>query len=208
MSTLPRLKQTDVLLGAIREGVETRLWPQETFAYADSYDEGRNRYLGLKVGQQVSVLLNASSVLVKPDVAAAQIAADTAPVAPTNTSTAMTYTRNTSRPKSSKRTARHDPGDNRCHDGDAISASAISTRQAKIAPLLWLRHDQPPQDGKRIWNIMQEVVQHLTALYGANVQVTLEIQANAPNGIPSDVVNTLKENCRSLRFESFGLEEE
>lgn len=55
---------------------------------------------------------------------------------------------------------------------------------------------------------MQEVVQHLTALYGANVQVTLEIQANVPNGIPADVVNTLKENCRQLRFDSFGLEEE
>src|SRR5260370_28405633 len=52
-------------------------WEHETFAYADSYDIERNRYLGLKAGQEVHVTLNASSVLVKPDVAAAQIAADT-----------------------------------------------------------------------------------------------------------------------------------
>ena len=34
---LPRLKNTDVLLGAISEGVQSPLWQQETFAYADSW---------------------------------------------------------------------------------------------------------------------------------------------------------------------------
>src|SRR5258708_28466919 len=74
---LPRLKNTDVLLAAIREGVQSMWWERETFAYADSYDDERNRYLGLKAGQEVQVTLNASSVLVKPEAAAAQIAADT-----------------------------------------------------------------------------------------------------------------------------------
>src|SRR5260370_14226478 len=49
----------------------------ESFAYAYSYDIECNRYLGLKAGQDVHVTLNDSSVLFKPDVAAAQIAADT-----------------------------------------------------------------------------------------------------------------------------------
>ncbi len=56
--------------------------------------------------------------------------------------------------------------------------------------------------------IMEEVVKHLTTLYGANVQVTLEIQADIPGGVPEGTVRTVTENCRTLRFESFGFEEE
>jgi len=56
--------------------------------------------------------------------------------------------------------------------------------------------------------IMDEVVKHLTTLYGANVQVTLEIQASIPNGVPEGTVSTVEENCRTLRFEGFGFEEE
>ena len=56
--------------------------------------------------------------------------------------------------------------------------------------------------------IMDEVVKHLTTLYGANVQVTLEIQASMPNGVPEGTVRTVEENCRTLRFEGFGFEVE
>lgn len=55
--------------------------------------------------------------------------------------------------------------------------------------------------------IMDEVVRHLTAIYGADVQVTLEIQATIPSA-PDDIKRTIEENCRTLRFESFGFEEE
>jgi hypothetical protein len=55
--------------------------------------------------------------------------------------------------------------------------------------------------------IMDEVVRHLTAIYGADVQVTLEIQATIP-AVPDDIKRTIEENCRTLRFESFGFEEE
>ena len=56
--------------------------------------------------------------------------------------------------------------------------------------------------------IMEEVVKHLTTLYGANVQVTLEIQATLPNGAPESTRRAVEENCRTLRFEGFGFEEE
>jgi len=45
---LPRLKSTEVLLDAIRAGVQSLVWEQETFAYADGWDETRQRYPGLK----------------------------------------------------------------------------------------------------------------------------------------------------------------
>jgi hypothetical protein len=53
-----------------------------------------------------------------------------------------------------------------------------------------------------------EVVKHLTTLYGVNVQVTLEIEANIPGGVREGTVRTVTENCRALRFEGFAFEEE
>ena len=55
---------------------------------------------------------------------------------------------------------------------------------------------------------MEEVVKHLTTLYGANVQVTLEIQAEIPTGAPDNVVRTVTENSRTLKFTSQGFEKE
>jgi hypothetical protein len=57
-----------------------------------------------------------------------------------------------------------------------------------------------------VGKIMEEVVKHLTTLYGANMQVTLEIQANIPNGVPEMTVRTVTENCRTLKFEDFWFE--
>jgi hypothetical protein len=99
---LPRLKNTEVLLGAIREGVQSLVWQHETFAYADGWDVERKRYLGLRAGQQVNIILNTETLLVKPEVAAAQIAEETAPVAPPSQpaipATTMTYPEGQSRP--------------------------------------------------------------------------------------------------------------
>src|SRR5260370_12402903 len=73
---LPRLKNTEVLLEAIRDGLRSLVWESETFAYADSWDAERTRYLGLKAGQNVQVTLHAMSLLVPPQVAAAPLPAD------------------------------------------------------------------------------------------------------------------------------------
>jgi hypothetical protein len=52
------------------------------------------------------------------------------------------------------------------------------------------------------------VIQHLTGLLGAKVKITLEIQADLPDGVPDGVIRTVSENCRTLKFETFGFEEE
>ena len=49
---------------------------------------------------------------------------------------------------------------------------------------------------------------HLAGLPGAQVTITLEIEARIPEGAPDHVVRTVTENSRVLRFESFGFEEE
>ena len=56
--------------------------------------------------------------------------------------------------------------------------------------------------------VAEEVVQHLSTLPGANVEVSLEIQVRVPDGAPDDAVRAVSENCRTLKFESFGFEDD
>jgi len=61
--------------------------------------------------------------------------------------------------------------------------------------------------GRDASKIADEVIQHLAGLLDANVEVTLEIQAQVRDGAPDHVVRTVTENCRTLRFKSYGFEE-
>ena len=62
--------------------------------------------------------------------------------------------------------------------------------------------------GRDAGRIADEVIQHLTKLVGAEVEVTLEIQARLPDGASDKTVRDVTENCRTLRFDSFDFEEE
>ena len=52
------------------------------------------------------------------------------------------------------------------------------------------------------------MVQHLTSLKNAKVKVILEIEAEEEEGIPDNVIRTVSENCKTLKFKSQGFEEE
>ena len=56
--------------------------------------------------------------------------------------------------------------------------------------------------------IADEVISHLHGLIGAEVTVTLDIQAKVPSGAPDNVVRTVTENARTLKFTSQGFERE
>ncbi|MCP4656470.1 MAG: ATP-binding protein, partial [bacterium] len=74
---LPRLKDSTVLLGAIRDGLALLTWEQETFAFADGFDDGTSRYRGLRGGKGVPLSDSEPlGVLVKPEVARMQLDAE------------------------------------------------------------------------------------------------------------------------------------
>ena len=73
---LPRLKDSSVLVNAICDGVALLSWSQDSFAFADGFDESTGRYLGLRGGQLVSLDRHSSGMLVKPDVAKRQMDAE------------------------------------------------------------------------------------------------------------------------------------
>jgi hypothetical protein len=62
--------------------------------------------------------------------------------------------------------------------------------------------------GRDAGQIAAEVIAHLTGLVGSNVKVTLEINADIPDGVPEQVVRIVTENGRTLKFDSQGFETE
>ena len=56
--------------------------------------------------------------------------------------------------------------------------------------------------GRDAGRIADEVITHLVGLVGSSVRVTLEIEADMPEGAPDTVVRTVTENTRTLKFTS------
>ena len=188
---LPRLAGPEVLIRAIQDGLGLLLWTDESFAYADSFDEATSRYRGLRCGREVPLLDPASDgLLVKPEVAIAQQNADPAAaatgtsvgVAETSASTsAGTGTHPEPTPTPPEQKAR------RFHGAVSLDATRVGRDASQIA---------------------DEVIAHLAGLVGAKVTVTLEIEAEIPSGTPDHVVRTVTENSRTLKFSSQGFERE
>lgn len=54
--------------------------------------------------------------------------------------------------------------------------------------------------------IADGVIAHLSELVGSSVRVTLVIEADVATGVPENVVRTVTENSRALKFNSHGFE--
>ena len=186
---LPRLREPAVLLQAVNAGVGLLTWENESFAYADSYDEDAKRYRGLLGGQVVSFTdADAAGVLVKPDVARRQLDAEQTVAAVTPVPTD------------------DEPGGS----GPASEPGTETPPPAEVRPRRF--HGSVSLDatraGRDASRIADEVITHLAGLVRANVTVTLEIDAEIPDGAPDHVVRTVTENSRTLKFNSHGFERE
>jgi predicted AAA+ superfamily ATPase len=200
---LPRLSNEDVLIAAIREGVARLTWHSETFAYAPGWDEQKKRYKGLCGGRSVTVVLDAASLVVKPDVAEAQLEAEKKkPEQPDGNGKG----KGDGNGGAGGVTVLQKKGDEEADGGDNGGGVEVETPQlcrfhgsAKVDPM---------RLGRDAAKIAEEIVQHLTSMIGAEVEVTLEIQAHIPDGASPDLVRTITENCRTLKFADHGFEKE
>jgi len=187
---LPRLQQPDVLLGAITDGVSLITWTQDSFAFGDGYDEDKERYPGLRAGQGLFINETSAGLLVKPDVARQQMDAETVvdPLPP-------------------------DPDpDDRTGPGPKPVLPPI-TPPLPPPPAKAKRYHgsvqlDPTRAGRDASQIADEVISHLSGLTGAEVRLTLEIEAEIPDGAPDDVVRVVNENSRTLKFSDSGFEKE
>jgi ethanolamine utilization microcompartment shell protein EutL len=66
----------------------------------------------------------------------------------------------------------------------------------------------PARVGRDASRIADEVIAHLAGQVGADVTVTLEIAVSLPKGASDQLVRTVTENSRTLKFTSHGFESE
>ena len=180
---LPRLYDENVLLNAIRDGVQR---PDAPFAYAESLNEDGS-YSGLVIGKTPPLYFNGDDLIVKPDVAAEQMAAQQ-PI--------------------------HQPFESHPTPGVGIASSPPSAADAPPTPpakkktRYYGRAALNPQRVNRdVPAIVEEVIEHLTTLMGADVEISLEINARRPEGFDEKTVRTVSENSRTLNFDEHGFEE-
>lgn len=194
---LPRLRDPSVLLRAAQDGVSLLTWEGDGFACADSYDESTGRYRGLRAGQAVQIHPDSPGLLVKPDKARRQMEVEWA----------EQEARIAAVPGTKPVEVRRE------HMEYVVGLETGPQRvveSANIGPKRFFGSVSldPTRVGRDASRIAEEVISHLVGLVGASVKVTLEIEAEVPDGVPEHVVRTVTENCQTLKFTIQGFEKE
>ena len=179
---LPRLRDPSVLLDAVSEGVGMLTWESDTFAFADSYDSVAERYIGLRGGCSVTIHdKDSPGMLVKSGVAKIQLAKEITTLPATDVGKkGISETPTSPVPQAKKQV-------NRFYGTVTLDSARVGRDASRVA---------------------DEVISHLVALMGSDVTVTLEINASLPNGVTDNIVRTVTENSKTLKFTNQGFEAE
>jgi hypothetical protein len=186
---LPRLKEDAVIYDAIRKGLNILTWNRDTFAYAAGYDDKAQRYRGLNPQPSGYSFEDGQSLLVKPEIAEAQIEAE--------------------KPKPSFPKP-ETPGDTPIIDIRDPGKPYIPTPDEHEEPDTPVHrryygsvHLDPMRVNRDVNNVVREVLQHFTELSNANITVTLEINVECEEGFSEKLLRDISENCRVLKFDNF-----
>ena len=220
---LPRLANYNVLEDAIRNGLPST----EFFAIAAGY--ANDRYVDLKFNKPV-LGINQSDLLVKTSVAMKQIVAEQEQAAKSGNGMGMDQNggfTNTgegfsgisgngtgSGGFSQNGTGYGFAGNYGNGQGTGLGAGgngngagiATPVRPTNTHFFMSAKLDNV-RINKDVNTFVQEIINHLSAVDGATVELKLEVEVNAPNGIPSTTVRTVSENCRTLKVSDFGFDD-
>jgi hypothetical protein len=184
---LPRVKVAETILRAIEAGA-IRTDFDATFAIASGYDDAGKCYVDLRTGQGGSTI-SPSTLLVKPAVARTQIANTPPPVLTggdgSGGSTGRGVAPGSATPQPSGSSANETP--------------RVFHGRVALDPL---------RVGRDAGKVAEEVIQHLSTLPGAKVEVTMEIHVRVPGGVDTKTVRDVTENARALKFKDHGFTKE
>ena len=205
---LPRLKDRSILEETIREGVRSR----DYFGYATSI-KGDGTYAGLAFGAPAAAIyFDDDAVLVKPDVAAAQLAADVATYPQggghTAAGTAISDIGGQLGWGSTVAGGAATPGVGSAGASTAGPLVPGTSREVHLTRFHGTVDVDPVRARKVLTQVVDEVLVHLAAFPDAAVRVSLDIEATSSKGFDPTTVRTLSENARTLKFRSHGFEEE
>jgi hypothetical protein len=160
-SYLSKLREPQVLAKAISEALARS---DAKYAIADPLDEAKGEYVDLKLAQLVTIDLNSDMVLIRREVAEAQLAkqaAQTAPLGGNNTGETVT---------------RQPPIPGQLAAGGTVAARPRPRRfYAKIAL-------DPNRPTPQVSNIAQSILSELDRVRGTRVTLTLDIDAETAEG--------------------------
>ena len=188
---LARLRDADVMKQAVSQGVGDEDW-QSYFAYAQAWNDEKQRYHGLMAGNSGTIMLDSESVLVKAETAVAQIARDEA-------ARQIVVTTPSPQPE--------DDGPKGTDKPDIPTPTPTRIPEIKTRRFFGVVELDAKRVGRDAGKIADAVIQHLAGQMGAKVKVTLEIEADLPQGASDALIRTVTENANTLKFEGFGFEE-
>lgn len=178
---LPRVKNRAVLSKAVHAAVSGML--PGPFAYAERWDETKGSYVGLAISSATStqVVIDAESVIIKPDVAEQYRQKQTAAAPAEGPAPAVTHGPDT--------TTQPAPG--------TPATAPAEQKPTRFHGTVMISPERPARD---IHQIVEAIIEQLTTLPGADVSIKLEIYAEVATGLDRAKVRTLIENATTLRF--------
>ena len=208
---LPRLASEEVLMQAIREGVNS----DQYFALAAGFDG--TRYIDLMFNRSVSHV-DKSALLVKMAVAQKQLAEDAAKrqaemdaMASDREHTAAPYGGNvqgdlTGGSLGSADTAHGSVADGTSPYGHPMPAASAPAPAKKRRFFLSAALDTT-RINRDVQNYVEEIIRHLTSEDGTRVTISLEVEAESDTGFSPQTIRTVSENARTLGAKDAGFEE-
>ena len=188
---LPRLRNRETLIKTIQAAIGSLI--AGPFAYAERWNPQTESYEGLVIGGNPhgSVVIDSESLLVRPEIAEANRPAPTA----------VSQQMSPMHPAATASRGDHQPGSvavPTAPTGSPVEAKpAVEKKPTRFIGTVMLSADRPARDMKKI---VEEIVEQLTTLPGADVSLKLEIDAEVATGLNQAKVRTLMENAATLGF--------
>jgi hypothetical protein len=187
---LHRLKDETVLLSCVQGGPASTTWGSEGFAVAEAVDPRHpGRLAGLVAAAGFAPAVRETTLVVRPDVARSQLEAEAA----------------TTEESTGPATA-PSPGE---HSGERVPGPAGGHTEPPVKQRFYgLARLDPARMSRDASRLAEDVVAHLNALDGTQVEVTVEVKATNAAGFPEAVQKLVDENCAALGVHDRGFEPE
>jgi uncharacterized protein len=180
---LPRVKDKSTLIKAVQTAVSGTV--PGVFAYAERFDASVDRYIGLVIEStsNAHVIIDADSVIVQPAIAEQQYQLDkqkrevpsTPNVVPGEMSGVV-------------------PGVSPPVSPPPV---VVDKKPTRFVGSVKISSDRPAHEMRQI---VEAIIEQLTTMKGAEVNLRLEIDAEVPDGLDRSKVRTLMENASTLGF--------
>jgi len=218
---MPRLTERPVLERGILAVFDSLTWEAHGFALATGYDEKTGRYAGLAVPHEDPLpQLTDTTLLVQPTRARSQRDAERAAAAEAARAAAEAA-------RAGGSAADTGDGDAAGSDGGTVADGGAGPGTTTCpggppAPGGFPPPDPPAPKNTRFYgtvrlnperfgrdlnHLYQEVIQHLAAPEGVELEITIEIQAVNKDGYPDTTTRIVSENAHTLKFDQSGFED-